>query len=256
MYALGPLGGLYYGGMSHPTRRALAPLVVLAAFVLTFSATAHAAAAVTPADGSLWDLLTPVLDAFRSGHYLYAGSVALVLGVALTRRYLEPKYAWLGTDAGAAGLVLAGSFGATLAATLSDGQSGSWTLVGRALGIAFGAAGGYAVLKATVIGPYLKHLSQVGPKWMHYPASLVLWIFSEDGKQPTPAELVQKAMGDINAPDRDVIVSVVTPAGSAVASSPAVPPPAPVSIAVSRTSTADLAPATPESESSRAKTES
>ena len=225
--------------MAPQHREALAPLVVIAAFVLTFSATAHAAAAVTPADGSLWDLLTPVLEAFRSGHYLYAGSVALVAAVALVRRYLEPRYAWLGTDAGAAGLVLAGSFGATLAATLSDGQEATWGMAGRALAIAFGAAGGYSAFKALIVGPYLKHLDDVGPKWLHYPMSLVLWIFQEDGHPPTPTELVQKAMGEINAPQRDVIVSVITPEGSAIASSPAVAPPAPVSIAVSRTTTGE-----------------
>jgi len=94
-------------------------------------------------------------------------------------------------------------------------------------------------VKSLIVGPYLKHLAVVGPKWLHYPASLILWLFQEDGSQPTPTELVQKAMGEINAPERDVIVSVITPAGSAVASSPAVAPPAPVSIAVSRTTTGE-----------------
>lgn len=208
----------------------LTPFVMAFAFLLAFTATAHAAAAVEPSGGSLLDLLQPVLDAFQHGSYLYAGSLALVVAVALTRRYIEPKYVWLSSDAGAGVLTLLGAFGASMVATFAGGVVFEWSLVWHSLEIAFGAAGGYTVVKHVIIAPYVKHLAESGPSWLHSPMKLILWIFQEDGTAPTPSELAEAAVAVANAPQNDVVVSVTTPAGTAVASSPAVAPPAPISV--------------------------
>ena len=214
-------------------RTFLSPFVVALAFLVSFTATAHAATVITPPDGTLWDLLQPVLDAFQHGSYVYAGSLALVVAVAIIRRYAAPKQPWFSTDAGAGLLTLLASFGATLAATLPGGIAFEWVMAWHALEIAFGAAGGYTLVKHLIISPYIRHLSAKGPDWLHVPMSWILWIFQEDGKPKTPSQLAEAAVAAVNAPQNDVTVSVITPQGSAVASSPAVPPPAPISVEVS-----------------------
>ena len=205
-------------------------IVTAAAFILTFTATAHAAAAIEPSGGSLLDLLQPVYLAFSEGHYLWAGATCLVLVVALARRYGTEKLPWLSTDAGSAFLVLAGSFGAALATSLTGGIQPTWAMAFIAFKVAFMAAGGYASLKALIIKPYVTYLATKGPSWMHAPAQLILWVFQETGIPQTPAQQAVAAVAAINRPDSDVVVSVTTPSGSAVASSPAVAPAAPISV--------------------------
>ena len=68
-------------------KRIIPVLTAAVVFLLSFGAVAHAAAAVEPAGGSLWDLLTPVYRAFLSGQYVFAGALSLVFAVALARRY-------------------------------------------------------------------------------------------------------------------------------------------------------------------------
>lgn len=210
-------------------------------FLGLFTATAHAANNVAGSDGSLIDLLQPVLAAFESGSYLYAGSLALVLAVALARRYGEPQYPWLGTKAGSAILTLVGSFGASMSAALMGDGSFSWLMVWHSLEIAFGAAGGYALVKALVVEPYLVRLADKGPAWLHSPMHLILWIFQETGKAPTATQQATKAIEAINRPDIDVTVAVTTAEGTAVATSPAsVTPPITVvtsDVAIPRTVT-------------------
>ena len=209
-------------------------LALIALGLISFSATAHAAAAVTPTDGTLLDTLQPVLEAFQHGHYLYAGSMALVLAVAIVRRY-APRYApsladWFASDLGSAALALLGAFGASMVAR---GADVTWGMVWDSLCIAFGAAGGYATIKALVIAPYLTKLAGKGPAWMHEPMQLILWIFQETGSPPTPAEQAVHALKEIDRPDIDVTVAVTTTEGTAIASSPAVAPAAPVTVVTS-----------------------
>jgi hypothetical protein len=158
--------------------RSIPILTTAIVFLLSFGAVAHAAAAVEPVDGSLLDLFRPVYEAFLTGHYMYAGSVSLVFAVALARRYGK-NVAWMHTDAGAAVLALLGSFGAAMAASLAGGSGPTLEMAWRALTIAFGAAGSYAVVKATIIRPYLAHLANKGPAWVHAPAEWLLWVFQE-----------------------------------------------------------------------------
>lgn len=216
----------------------LAFLGLIAVCVLSFSATAHAAGAVTPADGSLLDYLTPVINAFRDGSYLYAGSIALVGAVAVFRRY-APRYwpsaaEWSATDAGGAILTLIGAFGASMAAALLNSNDAfTWPIAWHSLQIAAGAAGGYAIIKAVIIKPYLLKLADKGPQWLHYPMQVILWVFQETGKEPSASEQAVAAIHAIDRPNNDVTVAVTTPEGSAIASSPAVASTPPITVVTS-----------------------
>lgn len=193
-------------------RKLLLPtLVTVLTFLGVFTATAHAAAAVDPGPDptSLWDLMRPIYEAFASGHFLWAGAVALTVGVALTKRYLVPSTPFLRTEAGSAVLVLLGSLGATLASSLAGGVVFHWAMLSTALKIAFLSAGGFSAVKHLVIEPYKNWIANLGPEWMHRPMALVLWAFDEL-PDPTPSELVQTAMSAVDSPDRRVTVSVST----------------------------------------------
>jgi hypothetical protein len=159
-------------------KKLLAPLLlVLAAFMgftMAFSGTALAASAAAPTDGSLLDLLKPLIDDVTSGHYLLASAAGLVLLVALVRRYLAPRWAFLGTDAGGALLVLLGSFATGAVGLLAGGAALSWSAAGTALLVAFTAAGGYATLNKL-----LTPLEAKAPAWMQPLFRLVTWIFDE-----------------------------------------------------------------------------
>lgn len=115
--------------------------------------------------------------AAKSGHYAYATALALVLVVALVRRYAAPRVAWLASDAGGAALALFGSFGAALAAALASGDGLSWRLVWAAIGVAVTAAGGYSLVKRLIVTPILVPLSKRAPAWMQPLIALALFAF-------------------------------------------------------------------------------
>lgn len=165
-----------------------AMLLIFAALcgLATFGGTSHAASLMHADDGSMWDLLSPIYQAFAGKHYEYAGALVLVLAVAVAKRYGAPRYSWLRSDSGGALLVLLGSMGATLSATLAGGAALSWDMVWRALSIAVTAAGGYTVVKHLLIVPLLAPLAAKLPARFQAWARAVLWIF--DGQPAAPAE--------------------------------------------------------------------
>lgn len=161
-------------------------LVGLALVMLvSFTATAHAATAVAPADGSWVDLLQPVIDAFRGGHYISAGALAVVVAVAAARKYattIGPRFAdFVHSDAGGAASTLITSFAGTIAATTASGDTWHWSMITTAGAIAFIAAGGYAAVKRLVVTPILasKWYSSA-PSWVRVSLKyLGFWIFDE-----------------------------------------------------------------------------
>lgn len=180
-----------------------AALAVLALFVgsLAFAAAATAstlagAPAVTmpAASGAsspdtlsvILDMVRPIYDAFAHGSYVYAGALALVLAVALTKRYLGDRVPWLHTDAGGATMTLAGAFGAALAAALTGGIGVSTAILWHALVVAVGAAGGYSLVRHLLIPP-LRKLAAKCPAWSQPAFALVFWIFDH------PDEVAAKA---------------------------------------------------------------
>lgn len=164
----------------------LIPILTTAVvFLLTFGATAHAAAALEPADGSLLDLMKPIYSAFLAGNDVYAGSLALVFGVALARRYGTARYPWLSTDAGSAATTMLMSFGGAMVAALGAGAAPTWSMAGHATVVGVTAMGGYAALRHLVVLPYLTYLATRGPAWLHKPADLILWVFQATAPERT-----------------------------------------------------------------------
>jgi hypothetical protein len=158
----------------------------LAALASVFLGTSVAASAAEPADGSLLDLFSPVKDAFAEGRYAYAGSLALVLGVAVARRYGGARFPWLHTKQGSAALVMLGSFAATMSARLATaGATFAPSMLWDAFCVGAGAAGGYAALKALVVDPYLAPLAERYPR-AGAPLKMILWVFEGAPDEPTP----------------------------------------------------------------------
>lgn len=195
-----------------PITRLLPIFVFAVCILLSFGAVAHAASAVEPADGSLLDLLKPVLTAFQTGQYAYAGALALIVTVALVRRYGEAKYPWFGTDAGSAALVFTGALGTSCAASWSGGTSPTWASLWNAAGIALAALGGYAAIKKLFVEPYLTKLAAKGPAWLHKPAALILWIFQEVAPDRAPAPAAAPAAAAPAAAAPAAPVAPVAPA--------------------------------------------
>lgn len=145
--------------------------------VLAFTGTALAAGAVSPDDGSLLDLARPVLDAIMSGHYAAGAALALVLAVALARRYGVRYLPWLASDEAGAALVLAGSFGGAMATALLAGAPLSLALAWMSLQVAAGGAGVYVLAKKLLTRP-LRWLQGKLPAWARPAIDVVLWIFN------------------------------------------------------------------------------
>ena len=76
-------------------RKLISPLTLALGFLgvlLTgFVVSAHAAQMASPDNGNLLDLARPVFDQIMAGHYIAAAAFALVLSVALVKRYAPGK---------------------------------------------------------------------------------------------------------------------------------------------------------------------
>ena len=172
----------------------LAILPILAAFfVLVFSAAAYAQAAVLPSDTSVVDLLEPVYRAFAGGTYAYAASLLVIAMVALAKRYLTGTWPWLASDAGGALLaLLAAGSGAMATALAVKGAVITLALVKSSVIVGVTAAGGYAVLKALVVDPFLRPLEAMAPTWLKPAFAILLWVFDK-GPAAAQAEAQAKA---------------------------------------------------------------
>lgn len=158
--------------------RALTILAVAFVAMVSFTGTALAAGAVTPDDGSLFDLAKPVLDAVMNGHGWLAAAAALVFVTALARRYLpsvSPKFAWVGGDVGGTAAAILMSFGGALATTLAGGGAPSLEMVKMALIVAIGAAGGYTMLKKFAV-PLLRAVQSRVPAWAKPIVGMLIWV--------------------------------------------------------------------------------
>lgn len=122
------------------------------------------------------ELLGLLVTAAKNGNYAYATALALVVCVALVRRYGVGRIAWLGTDAGGAALALAGSMGAAMTTALATGSL-SWSLVWAAIGVAVTAAGGYSLIKRLIVTPIIKPLASKAPAWAQPIFTLLLYLF-------------------------------------------------------------------------------
>lgn len=149
--------------------------VILAVIVGLCVFTASAIASTAVGDSDLIEMARPVFNAIMSGQYWLATAGALVLAVALLRRYGVKRWAWLGSSAGAAVLVIVGAFGAALGSTLAAGAAMSGSVAWVALKVALAAAGGFSLLKALLV-PVLERAAAKWPKVAPIVA-VVLWVF-------------------------------------------------------------------------------
>lgn len=171
--------------------RLLALIVALLVGLTGFAAAAFAstsvltaAAPATTPDPGLLDLARPVYEAVMSGQWYLAAALALVLAVALVRRYAGPKVPFLHSDAGGALLALVGSYGGAVATALAAGGAVmSPHLAWVALTVAIAAAGGYSLIKKLLVAPFLVPWAAKAPAWLKPLLAVVLWIFD----RPDPA---------------------------------------------------------------------
>ena len=158
-------------------------LAVLA-LLLGLTVSAFAAGAAAPDEGSILDLLRPVIDAFKEGHHLEAGMLALVLAVAALKRYAPEKWGiskFVHGDIGGVVMTLVGSFAGAMATTLAAGDTPSWAMSKTALMIAVGAAGGYAIVKKLLVEPLRNSewYKTKAPSWFKSVMGVVLWVFDK-----------------------------------------------------------------------------
>lgn len=167
-------------------RRYIAPvtsgLAALGLFLVAFTASAHAAGAVAPDEGSLLDLARPIFDQVMAGHYIAAAALSLVFLVALAKRYAPGKYGdFIRGDVGGSLMTLLGSFGGALSLATIGGAPWTWGMLTTALTVAFAAAGGYALIKKLIVEPLVKSTwyQTKAPAWLKAALSIVLWMFDK-----------------------------------------------------------------------------
>lgn len=151
------------------------------AMLLGFAGTAYAAGAIE--DGSVTDMAKVLYEAIKGGQYAYAACMALIVGVALVKRYGAKRYPWLNGDVGGSLLVLVGSFAGALGTALAGGGAVTWGLMWAAGGVAVSAAGGYALIKKLFVEPVLRPLVDKAPAWLKPILMMVMWVFD---KAPDP----------------------------------------------------------------------
>jgi len=172
-------------------KRLVTSALAVFALLALFTSTTLAQSAATPEDGSLFELLRPVYEAFARGQHVYAGALALVAAVILARRHLAPRVPFFGTALGGAVTTFATSFVVTVAAKLAD-ASFSLTIVRNALDVALYAAGGFSLLKPIFVAlvPYM-------PNWL---SAIVLMIFEPGKTAVAKAEKDGQAAVDAKPP--------------------------------------------------------
>jgi hypothetical protein len=163
-------------------RKLLAPLTIALGFLgvvlLGFNVSAHAAETVDPSNSSPLDLLRPIFDEVMKGHYIAATALALVLAVALVKRYAPGKAGdFVHSDAGGSlTTMLMAMLGAIATATMG-GAPWSWGILTTAAMVGVAAMGGYTAIKRLIIEPLLRPLAAKAPAWAQPLFGLVLWIF-------------------------------------------------------------------------------
>ena len=178
-------------------RKIVSPLllavVAMFAMLLSFGATSFAADAATPDDGSsLLDLMKPAYEAFSGGHYAMGAALAVVLIVAVIKKYAgtASKFGkFVHSDAGGSLLALVTATAAAMGTALAaPGATITCSLLKTAGLVGVGAAGGYAMLKNLIVEPLLKPLAAKAPAWSQPIFALVFWIFDHGSTAVTDAE--------------------------------------------------------------------
>lgn len=180
-------------------------MLIVLAFLLSFAGVAAAADAIDSNSTTL-DLAEGIYNAFHGGHYAYAAAIGLILGVALIKRYLSPKIAWLNSDAGGSILVLLGAGSTALAASLAGGGAFTFGLAENAFMVGVAAAGGYAMFKNLIVTPLLKPLAAKAPAWAQPIFQVIFWIFDKEDPTTTAVAAGNAAVAAAPAPGVSAVV--------------------------------------------------
>ena len=153
--------------------------------LVAFGATAFAAGVMTPdASESITDLARPVYDAIVAGHYIASIALALVLTVALMRRYARGRFSvFLHSDIGGALATLLVAFFGAIAAGAVAGEGWGGLSVGLLIGsskLAAMAAGGYTLIKKLIVDPIQASnwYSNI-PAWLRSILQVAFWVFDK-----------------------------------------------------------------------------
>lgn len=163
-------------------RKFLAPLTIALGFLgvvlVGFNVSAHAASTVDPTEGNIIDLLRPVFDEVMKGNYIAATALALVLAVALVKRYAPGKAGdFVHSDMGGSLTTMLMAMAGAVATATMGGAPWSWGILSTAAMVGVAAMGGYTAIKRLFIEPILRPLAAKAPAWAQPIFSLVLWIF-------------------------------------------------------------------------------
>lgn len=174
-------------------RKLLAPvsfaLALMGIALAGFMVSANAATAAVD-DGSLLDLARPIFDQVMAGHYVAGAAFALILAVALLKRYApEGRIGnFVHSDPGGALTTLLMAFGGALSTATLGGAPWSLGMLWMSLGVGFVAMGGYTAIKRLIIEPLLRPLMAKAPAWLQPAFALVLWIFDKPSTAVKSAE--------------------------------------------------------------------
>ena len=116
-------------------------------------------------------------------------AVILMLVIALTRKLLAPKVAFLRSDLGAVLLTIGVGVAAGVANALVAGSALSWGLLGGAFTLSLKAAGGYTMLKKAALPVLLKMADKApGPLgWVFKAAAMALGAFGIEATKKAEA---------------------------------------------------------------------
>lgn len=165
-------------------KKLLAPLSIglgmLGVLLTGFIVSAHAASAVAPDDGNLLDLARPIFDQIMAGHYIAAAAAALILSVALLKRYAPGKIGeFVHSDAGGSLTTLLMAMGGSLLTATMGGAPWQWGMLWASLMVGLTAMGGYTAIKRLIVMPLLVPLQKRLPAWAQPVLGMVLWMFDK-----------------------------------------------------------------------------
>ncbi|MCP3060978.1 hypothetical protein LXT21_19520 [Myxococcus sp. K38C18041901] len=138
----------------------LRPSLVLTAFLLAAPALAAASPGV-PDPSRIEEFARLVFDAVTSRNWALAASLAVVAVVYALRRFGGSLFPWLKSARAGAVLAVLVAVAGAVSNALVAGESFTWGLLLKALGIGLGAAGGFSVLKALLFGDEVTRKAEV-----------------------------------------------------------------------------------------------
>lgn len=152
--------------------------------ITTFACLSFFGVTVAAAQGDIdfAALAKPLYESIASGNYAAAAAFALVLLVALVRRYGGERYPILSHKLIAPLLVFTASFAAAVASTAVADASVTLGTLFAALKVAVYASGGYTVAKL-----YLDAVKGKAPSWLQAPLAILSAILSAKGNAKAAA---------------------------------------------------------------------